>query len=112
MKKLLPCAILILCLSGCTVEIINLQSKGIVEPETTPKTMTVAQAMPWNAIVDFLSRVLPTAGQTRRLAIENRVKYTEERNWTLFRVEKAGTSESKVEKQGDDYKSKRREELQ
>lgn len=98
-------------LTGCTLEVGHYEAKGIVEPETVPKTLTVAQALPWNVILDFLASVLPTMGQTRRLAIEKGRGYTEERSMTLLRVQKASTFESKVEKQGENHSSQKRQEL-
>ncbi|MDP2895016.1 MAG: hypothetical protein Q8Q12_00480 [bacterium] len=97
-------------LGGCTLQVVSLQSKGTIMPEQ-PKPVTLAAAMPWKVGADFLLALIPTMGQTRRLAIQEKVPYIEERSWTLFRIEKSGTTESKVEKQGENYSSEKREQL-
>lgn len=102
--------LLAVALTGCTVEVVSIRSKGVVMPET-PKPVSLAAAMPWKVGADFLLALIPTMGQTRRLAIQEKVPYQEERSWTLFRIEKASTSKSKTEKQGENYSSERREEL-
>jgi hypothetical protein len=97
-------------LTGCVVEIGHYQARGIVEPETAPVVATM-KGLPWAPIVDFLMKLMPLAGQTRRLAIEKGRGYTEERSISLFRVEKASMSEIKTGKQGENYSSEKRQEL-
>ncbi len=81
-----------LIMSGCHMQIASYRSKGIVEPDTRvvmSETGQLAQAaFPWQAVADFLAEVLPTLGQTRRKAIDEKVGYTEEREFTLFEVTK------------------------
>lgn len=98
-------------LAGCTVHVARYTSRGVVEAESAPRTIATAEVMPWKVGADFLLNLFSLGGKTRQMAIQKGRGYTEERSLSLISVEKEGVSESKVEKEGDNYKSERKEEL-
>ena len=101
-KRCLQVAPLVLLLSGCTADLLYREEEVTPIPETSPATV---QSIPW----PLLSELADIIEATPKTAIRLRVGY--KRRMGLFRVEKSGTLESKVEKQGENYKSERKEEL-
>jgi hypothetical protein len=90
-------------LAGCTVDVLYREEE--VTPVVEPAPAASVKAFPW-PVLSELASIVETAPKA---AIKEQVGYR--RRMGLFRVEKAGLSESKVEKQGDDYKQERRKEL-
>lgn len=87
MKKLLLLLIPALALSGCAVRSVKIgqaYSEGIVTVPETPRTVGASAA---SIIANFLTSVLPTMGQTRRKAMEERMNYTERRGISVFSIE-------------------------
>jgi len=87
MKKILLILMLApFLLVGC-VTIGEYQAEGIVEVPESPG-ISVA-ATPWTIaekLFSLLGEVIPTVGQTRRKAMEERVNYKETRRFTIFRA--------------------------
>ena len=95
-------AALVLFLGGCTTEF--LYREEVVYPAAESATSTV-KAFPW----PILTEVANIAEGTPKTAIKGKVGYW--RKMGLLRVEKSGVSETKVERDGENYSSERWEEL-
>ncbi len=93
MKKLIALLVILpIFMVGC-VTIGEYRAEGIVEVPESPG-IAIAAAGPWTIaekLWSFLTNVVPTAGQTRRKAMEERVNYTERRRLTIFRAWKGET---------------------
>lgn len=90
-------------LSGCCVNVFYREEE--VTPITEPPQPAVVKGISWATVLEIFS----TFDSVPKAAIKEKVGY--KRSMGLFRVEKASTSESKAEKQGEDYKTEKKQEL-